>query len=140
MAVIVPPPPGGRLVLDTGGLLAWVHGDAFARAMILAAGRHAALVVVPAIVIAQAIRGGPADAPVNRVLKQVDAFPPVTVRLARQAGVLLGATRTTDVADALVVAEALRLLPAVILTSDPGDIRRLVQSDSAHPRVRVVPV
>src|SRR5438067_174152 len=141
MAVVVPPLPArGRLILDTGGLLAWAHGDAFARAMILEAGRRAALVVVPAVVIAQVIRGGPADAPVNQTLKRAGELAPVTPMLARQAGVLLGATGTTDAVDALVVAEALRVLPAVILTSDPRDIRVLVQSDRAHPRVQVISV
>ncbi len=141
MAVVVPPAPArGRLILDTGGLLAWAYGDAFVRAAILEAGRRAVLVVAPAVVIAQAIRGGPADAPINQALKRVGEFTPVTPTLARQAGLLLGATRTTDVVDALVVAEALRILPSVILTSDPSDIRLLVQSDPAHPRVQVVPV
>jgi hypothetical protein len=64
----------------------------------------------------------------------------MTPQLARQAGVLLGRTRTTDVVDAFVVAEALRILPTLILTSDPRDIRLLVQSDPSHPYVRVVSV
>ena len=141
MAVLIPPAPaGGRLILDTGGLLAWAHGDAFARAIVLEAGRHAALVVVPAVVIAQTIRGGPADAPINQALKRVGEFAPVTPLLARQAGVLLGATGTTDVVDALVVAEALRVLPTAILTSDPNDLRLLVQSDPSHARVQVISV
>lgn len=141
MARVVPlPGPNGRLVLDTGGVLAWAHGDTFARALILQAAQRKILVVVPTIVIAQLIRGGPADAPVNHALKQVGEFSLVTPALARQAGVLLGATRTTDVVDAVVAAEALRALPAVILTSDPKDIRLLVQQDPAHGRVQVVAV
>lgn len=141
MAAVVPSPPArGRLVLDTGGLLAWAYGNARAREIILEAGRREAIVIVPTVVIAQAIRGGPADAPINLVLKRVGEFAPITPSLARQAGALLGATRTTDVVDALVVAEALRLLPSLILTSDPNDIRPLVGSDPGHPRVQVVPV
>ena len=65
----------------------------------------------------------------NLVLKGIHDYGAMTPLLARQAGVLLGKTRTTDVVDALVVAEALRLLPALILTSDPRDIRILVESD-----------
>src|SRR4051794_34633958 len=116
----------GRLILDTGGLFAWATGNDAVRAAILRAVREPLILVVPAVVIAQAIRGGARDAPINRVLKQVDQLAPATPALARQAGVLLGATATTDVVDALVVAEALRVLPASILTSDPNDIRRLL--------------
>jgi hypothetical protein len=97
-------------------------------------------VVVPTVVIAQVIRGGPRDALINQALKQVRQLTGVLPLLARQAGALMGATATTDVVDALVVAEALRFLPAVILTSDPGDIRRLAMSDNAHARVQIIPV
>ncbi len=133
-------PAGGRLLLDAGGLLAWAHGDPFTRGMILRAGQQQALVVVPVVVVAQVIRGGPSDARVNRILKGVEEFTPVTLALARQAGALLAATGTTDVVDALVVVEALRLLPAAILTSDPGDLRLLLQRDPSHARVRIIPV
>jgi hypothetical protein len=131
---------GGRLVLDTGGLLAWAAGDVLARGIILYAARQRTPVVVPTVVIAQAIRGGPRDAPINQALKQVDQFTNVTPLLARQAGTLLGATATTDVVDALVAAEALRLLPTTILTSDPGDMRRLLMEDRAHGRVQIIAV
>jgi hypothetical protein len=133
-------PPGGRVILDTGPLLAWVRGDDFVRAVIRLAAQHKALVVVPTVVVAQVFRGGPTDAPINRLLKFVEKVSDATLPIAQQAGVLLGATRTVDVVDAIVAAEALQALPAVILTSDPGDLRALVQSDSAHPRVQVVPV
>jgi hypothetical protein len=130
----------GRLILDAGGLIAWAAGQPAARAVIRHAARQKMTIVVPTVVIAQVIRGGPRDAPINQALKQVHQLASVTPLLARQAGVLLGATSTTDVVDALVVAEALRSLPAVILTSDPGDIRRLAMSDKAHARVQVIPV
>ena len=133
-------PASGRLLLDAGGLLAWAHGDPLARAVILEAVRREALVVVPIVVVAQVIRGGPTDAPVDQVLKRVGEFAAVTLSAARQAGALLAATGTTDVVDALVVVEALRLLPAAILTSDPGDLRLLLQRDPSHARVRIIPV
>ena len=141
MAVVVAfPPIRGRLILDTDSLHAWADGDDFVRAAILEARQRSVLVVVPVVVVAQAIRGGPTDAPVNQALKQVGQFSPVTLSLARQAGALLATTATTDVVDALVAAEALRLLPSIILTSDPGDVRRLVQSHPDRARVQVVPV
>ena len=96
--------------------------------------------IVPAVVIAQAIRGGPSDAAINWALRRIGEQTIVTPALARQAGVLLGATATTNVVAALVVAEALQLLPATILTSDPRDIHRLVDADTARGRVHVVAV
>lgn len=134
------PHPRGRLILDTGGVLAWAYGDELARLAIARATQNSAPIVIPVPVIAQLIRGGRADAPINRVLKGIRDFGMMTPLLARQAGVLLGRTATTDVVDALVVAEALRATPAIILTSDPGDIRVLVQSDPGHPRVQIIAV
>ena len=134
------PHPTGRLVLDTGGVIAWADGDDFVRLIIARALRNAVPLVVPLPVIAQLIRGGPADAPINLVLKGVQDFGSMTPLLARQAGVLLGRTRTTDVVDAVVAAEALRVLPTMLLTSDPGDLRLLVQSDPNHPRVQIIAV
>jgi hypothetical protein len=105
--------------------------------------------VVPSVVIVQTIRGDSRDAPINRILNGVRigdlAAPPVTIApltgiLARQAGRLLGATATTDAVDAVVVAEAFQLLPAIIVTSDPGDIRRLLLADPSHPHVQVIAV
>lgn len=96
-------------------------------------------IIVPSVVLAQALRGGPRDAPINRALKQIQFVPAATASLARQAGVLLGATGTT-VVDALVVAEALSRVPATILTSDPDDIRRLAMSAPEQARIQTLPV
>jgi hypothetical protein len=82
-------------------------------------------VVVPVVVVTQVIRGGAKDAPVHRLLHSVHV-PFVGLRLARRAGELLGTAGLSDAADALVVAEALRSGPAVLLTSDPGDMRLLL--------------
>jgi len=92
------------------------------------------------VVLAQVIRGGPQDAAVNRVLKEIGEFTVITTTLARQAGVLLRKTATIDVVDALVATIALQQLPAVILTSDPGDLRTLVMADTDHPRVQIIAV
>ena len=132
--------PRGRLVLDTGGLLAWAYGDSDAREFLQEAVVRRVTIVVSAVVIAQAIRGGRGDAAINWALRRIGEQIPVTPALARQAGALLGATGTTDVVDAVVVAEALRVLPATILTSDPRDIHVLLAADPARGRVRVVTV
>lgn len=130
----------GRLILDTGGLFAWATGDQRAREAILRAAQREMPIIVPSVVLAQALRGGPRDAPINRALKQIQFVPAATASLARQAGVLLGATGTTDVVDALVVAEALSRVPATILTSDPDDIRRLAMSAPEQARIQTLPV
>jgi hypothetical protein len=48
--------------------------------------------------------------------------------LAKEAGELLGRTKTSDVVDAAVVAGAARR-GDVVLTSDPRDLRRLAGAD-----------
>jgi hypothetical protein len=130
----------GCLILDTGGLLSWAAGRQSAREAILRAAQQERPIIVPSVVLAQALRGGQRDAPVNRVLKAIQFVPAATAALARQAGILLGATATTDVVDALIVAEALNSLPAIILTSDPDDIRRLAMSAPEHARVQILTV
>jgi hypothetical protein len=45
-----------------------------------------------------------------------------------------------DVVDAIVVAEAVAMPPALILTLDPDDIRALIEAAGAADRVRVIAV
>ncbi|HEX5504699.1 MAG TPA: hypothetical protein VFW96_18930 [Thermomicrobiales bacterium] len=150
MADIAPVvPAAGRLILDTGGVLALAARSRRARSVLDYAASRRMRVLVPAVVVAQCIRGGPRDAPVNRVLRAVGDSLIVTELLARQAGVLLGAAADqqpadrqswSDAVEAIVVAAALQDLPAAILTSDPGDIGRLVQASQGHGQVQVIAV
>ncbi len=81
------------------------------------------------VVVAETVRGnGPRDATVNLVLAQTAPQHPLTERLARAAGQLLGVSQSSSTIDALIVAEAIDCVPAVILTSDPNDIRQLLGS------------
>lgn len=77
------------------------------------------------VVLAETLRGGARDAPVNRVLKAVGtaATAPNT---GREAGRLLGRTGGGNTADALVAAEALAIPGSTIVTSDPDDLRALL--------------
>jgi predicted nucleic acid-binding protein len=81
--------------------------------------------LVPAPVVAQVTRS-PQQAQLRRFLTGC-----VVVSLgeseAHEAGRLLGLTRTADVVDAVVVTTAVRQ-KAMILTSDPDDIGRLVRA------------
>jgi hypothetical protein len=62
---------------------------------------------------------------------------PLGEREAHEAGRLLGMTGTADVVDAVVVTLALRQ-KAIILTSDPDDIARLVRASGREIAVVTV--
>ena len=79
---------------------------------------------VPALVIAQVSRS-PQQAQLRRFLAGC-VIVPLAESEAHEAGRLLGRSRTSDVVDAVVVITALRQ-KAMILTSDPDDIIRLVR-------------
>ncbi len=85
--------------------------------------------VVPAAVIAQVSRSA-RQAPLRRLLRGCDVAI-LDEAGAHRAGRLLGSTGTADVVDASVALVAADL-GAVVLTSDRGDIERLLAgTDSA---------
>jgi hypothetical protein len=93
---------------------------------------------VPMVVVAETVRGnGPHDAPVNLVLAQTSPQHPLTDEIARAAGRLLGDAKSSSTIDALIVAEAIDCAPAIILTSNPGDLRALLGD---HRGVTVEPI
>jgi predicted nucleic acid-binding protein len=122
------------LILDTGAVIALIQNNRRARALLTVAQREGVDVVVPPVVVTQTIRGGAGDAAANRLLKSV-FIPFVGERLARVAGHLLGASGLSDVADAQIVAEALRRAPSTIVTGDPDDMRQLADG---LPGIRVI--
>ena len=90
------------------------------------------------VVVAETVRGnGPRDAPVNLVLAQTSPQHPLTDEIARAAGQLLGAAKSSATIDALIVAEAIDCAPAIILTSDPDDLRALLGN---HRGVTIEPI
>lgn len=80
---------------------------------------------IPAVVVAETVRGVAADAPVNRIVKAVGAVSVADERVGRTAGRLLGEARSDSTIDALVIASAVEAGGAVILTGDPEDLRAL---------------
>lgn len=124
------------LILDSGAVLAAVRRDRRVRGFLEVAYRDGVPIVVPPIVVTQVIRGGARDAEANRLFHNA-YLPFVGERLARAAGQLLAASGLSDAADAQVVAEAQRLAPSIILTSDPNDIGRLTASVAG---VRVIAI
>ena len=88
--------------------------------------------LVPAPVVAQVSRS-PQQAQLRRFLAGCVVVP-LGESEAHEAGRLLGMTRTADVVDAVVVTIALRQ-NAMILTSDPDDIERLVRASGREVAV-----
>ena len=114
-----------RLILDSGAVIALSRSDVRARAAVAAAVEAGALVSVPAVVVAETVRGHAPDASVNRVLKAVGMIDDVHEATGRIAGQLLGAASSKETIDALVVATAIELGGAVALTGDPRDMEAL---------------
>jgi predicted nucleic acid-binding protein len=80
---------------------------------------------VPAPVLVQVSRS-PQQVQLRRFLTGCTVVP-LGESEAHEAGRLLGKTRTADIVDAVVVTVAIRQ-NAMILTSDPDDIERLVRA------------
>ena len=108
-----------------------------AQAVLAAAARTNALVRIPAGVLAEVYRGTGRDAAVDRILGRANRVVPLEHRIARIAGGLLGrdGLDSCHAVDALVVATAVRLGGAAVLTGDPDDLRSLARD---HRNVAIV--
>ena len=128
------------LVLDTGALIALDRNDRRMWAMLRVAADEHGIVQVPAGVIAQAWRDGGRQALLSRALRHCDEVP-LDGLSARAAGLLCGRTGSTDVIDAsvAVVAAALaRREDVTVLTSDTGDLSRLLAALDVDVRLERV--
>jgi predicted nucleic acid-binding protein len=115
------------LALDTGALIN-AERDQRIQATVMEWVRNGAVVLIPAVAIAEAVRGSARDANINRLIKAVGRIDSLDERLARQAGDILasqGKGISNDTVDAIVVATALAAGAKNIVTSDPDDIERL---------------
>jgi predicted nucleic acid-binding protein len=134
---------GGTLILDGEGLSKLAAGDARTRGYLDTARARGARVAVSAVTLTEVLRGGPRDAAVYRVLSRITVVP-VSPQIARRAGELLGATGLQGhrcAIDAIVAATALELeSPAVLLTSDPDDLNRLVEEPERPKAQRIAVV
>ncbi len=82
-------------------------------------------VIIPAGVLAQVYCGAASQAPIHRLLHRTGTeVPPLDRVLAEGVGRLCKRSGTNDVVDASVVLAA-REVGAAVVTSDPGDLRRL---------------
>ena len=114
-----------RVVYDAAVLVAADRNERRAWAEHKARLEFGVVPLVPAPVVAQVSRS-PQQAQLRRFLTGCDVVP-LGASEAHEAGRLLGLTRTADVVDAVVVTIALRR-KAMILTSDPDDMERLVRA------------
>src|ERR1700724_231895 len=127
-------PAPRRLILDSGAVIALARRDQRALAFLARALELRVQVEIPVVVVAEVVRGGPRDAPVNRILKAVGSVPAACEVHGRVAGGLLGTARSAASVDALVVAHAVAAGGAHVLTGDREDLARLAAS---HPEVRL---
>src|SRR5580693_3889159 len=97
-------------------------------AILKAARKHRTPVLIPATVVAETWRGASAHARTAHLFGSVDGFPELNEQTARRVGALLSLSRTAEIVDANVVAIAIALRPATIVTSDVNDISRLLQT------------
>lgn len=114
-----------RVVLDSGALIAFDRGDARLRALVRLAEQTSTRLLVPAAVLAQVWRDPARHARLAALMGSgLTDVVALDEAMARAAGALCGRSGTSDVVDATVVLAA-RLHGAVVLTSDPRDLRRI---------------
>ncbi|MEE9414352.1 MAG: hypothetical protein V3V01_03635 [Acidimicrobiales bacterium] len=124
-----------KLVLDAGALIAIDRNERRVAGLIELGRRAGAELVTTAPAVAQAWRSGARQAQLARALPMIDVRV-VGLVDAKQAGELLAASGTADVVDSLL---ALLAMPSdKILTSDPGDLRLLLEARGVKAQVQLV--
>jgi len=121
------------LLLDAGALIGFERGDPAIAAKLQTAVDSSDDLRTTSMIVAQAWRDGRRQVSLARLLSNVEIVA-IDEDLGRQAGELLGVSRTADPIDASLV--ILARPHDRILTSDPTDIRQLVAATGM--RVRVV--
>lgn len=113
------------VTLDAGGLIALDRDDRRVVVLLARAAETRARITVPASALAQAIRRPERQVRLARLVRQPTTDVADLDRVdATNVGRLLAAGGTADVVDAHVVVCARRACQRVV-TSDPGDLRRL---------------
>jgi hypothetical protein len=124
--------PQMGFVADAGALIGFERNDRRVEALVGHVHACGQRLIVPAGVVAQVWRRGDRQARLARLLRRdLSEIVPLDDATARAAGHLLSRVGSTDVVDASVVWCA-RERDAVVVTSDPDDLRRL------DPEVRLV--
>jgi predicted nucleic acid-binding protein len=122
------------ITFDAGGLIALDRGDRRVLALLARVAERRMRVTIPATALAQAIRRPASQARLARLVRQPSTdLVALDGPDATTTGLLLAATRTSDIVDAHVVVCA-RRAEQIVVTSDPDDIRRL------DPKLRLLVV
>lgn len=112
---------------DTGALIALDRGGVRVRALFADAQLRGFPVHVPAGALAQAWRDPRRHTRLSRFVRSREVEPvSLDTSAARATGLLCAATGTDDVVDASVAVCA-RAHDDIVLTSDPTDMRRLIE-------------
>jgi predicted nucleic acid-binding protein len=117
-----------RIILDSGAIIASERNDPTLAAILKAARKNRTPILVPATVVAETWRGPSTHARTAHLFGSVDGFPELNDQSARHVGALLAISKTAAIVDGNVVAIAIALRPATIVTSDVQDITHLLQS------------
>jgi hypothetical protein len=123
------------LVFDAGALIAIERGDREVAAILAATAKSGVKAVTSSTCVAQVWRNPARQARLTRALEgfvECDLGP----TNARDCGALLARNGTTDTADAAVT--LLARDGDTLLTSDPKDIQRLLDSTKTGARIRSV--
>ena len=124
-----------RAILDAGALVAVDRRDRLIGAQLRVLQQQGTPVRVSSAVVGQVWRDGRTQANLARVLAGV-GIEALAEEDGRRIGELLALAGSADVVDAHV---ALMTAPSdLVLTSDPGDIRRLLQAREVAARVQPV--
>lgn len=113
------------VTLDAGALIALDRNDRTVIALLARAAEIGARITIPATALAQSIRAPAKQVRLSRLVRQpTSRVMPLDASDATHVGVLLAASRTADISDAHVVVCARRHAEPIV-TSDPGDLKRL---------------
>jgi predicted nucleic acid-binding protein len=126
----------GIVIIDSGAVSRVAGGAGTALVILRALVERGWRLVVPAVVLVECLTGDSRrDADVNRFLHAVGDVSPTSESHARAASALRYRSGNTSVIDGLV-AEAAKRAPgfAIVMTTDPDDIERLVGKDE-HVRI-----
>ncbi len=122
------------VTFDAGGLIALDRGDRRVLAILARAAERRMRLTVPATALAQAMRSPARQVRLSRLVRQASTdLVSLDGPDATATGLLLAASRTSDIVDAHVVICA-RRAEQVVITSDADDLKRL------DPRLQLVPV
>ena len=117
-----------RIILDSGAVIASERNDPTLAAVLKAARKNRTPILVPATVVAETWRGPSTHPRAAHLFGSIDGFPELNEQSARQVGALLAISKTVTIVDGNVVAIAIALRPATIITSDVRDVTHLLRS------------